>query len=344
MSVEREVFGKTKDGQEVHAYRVILEDGSFIRVLDYGAILQSVTVPDRNGKLTDVALGYDTIAPYETNPCFFGATIGRCGNRIKGAAFSLEGKNYQMQANENGNNLHSGPDGFEKRLWNAQAGEDSVSFSLHSPDGDEGFPGNADFTVTYTFTPEHEVRIHYQGMSDRTTVMNLTNHSYWNLNGEGGGTIFNHSLQIMADGFTPVDKESIPTGEVRPVAGTPFDFREMKPVGEDAAADEEQLAFTGGYDHNFALNGSGWRTAAKVSADISGISMEVMTDLPGIQFYAGNFISGAPGKMGHEYQAHSGLALETQYFPDSVNKQTFAQPIVRAGEAYESTTSYLFRN
>lgn len=346
MSVRKEAFGKTTDGKEVTAWSISHEDGSFIRILDYGAILQSVNVPDRNGNILDIALGYDCVESYETNPCYFGATIGRNGNRIKGASFEIGGRRYQMAANEKANNLHSGPDGFEKRIWNAAAGEDSVTFTLESPDGDQGFPGNASFQVTYMFTEDHGITIRYEGSADQDTVMNLTNHTYWNLNGEGSGSILGHGLQVLASGYTPVDRESIPTGTVDSVEGTPFDFREMKQIGHDAAVSCEQLANTSGYDHNFALDhaGGGMRKAAEAMSEESGIAIEVLTDQPGLQFYAGNFISGPVGKNGHEYSAHTGFALETQHFPDSVNQPAFLKPIVRAGEKYETMTCYQFRS
>ncbi|MCI1721261.1 MAG: galactose mutarotase [Lachnospiraceae bacterium] len=347
MSVTKEVFGTAKDGRTVTAYSIKNEDGSMIRLIDYGAILQSVLVPDKDGKMRDAALGYDTVEPYETNPCYFGATIGRNGNRISGAAFSINGKQYRMTPNENGcNNLHSGPDGFEKRIWSAETGTDSVRFTLHSKDGDQGFPGEADFAVTYSFTEDHVIRIHYEGTCDQDTVMNLTNHSYWNLNGEGNGLINDHGLKINASAFTAVDAKSIPTGSIVPVEGTPFDFREMKKIGRDAGQSCEQLKNTGGYDHNFVLDHQheGLRSAACAQSDESGISLEVLTDQPGLQFYAGNFISGPKGKQGHEYAVHSGFALESQHYPDSVNQPDFEKPIVRAGEKYDTVTCYVFRS
>ncbi len=345
MKIESSLFGKTKEGKDVTAYKISNNKGAYITVLDYGAILKDVVVPDKNGNLTDVALGYDTVEAYEENPPHFGATIGRNGNRIEGAAFSLNGQDYQLVLNENDkNNLHSGPDGYEFRMWESRTNEKNgcVSFSILSPDGDQGFPGNFKVTVTYMLTEENKVKIHYEGTSDADTIVNMTNHSYFNLNGEAAGSIMNHTLEIKADGYTPVDEYSIPYGTVDPVEGTPFDFTEAKTIARDAEEINEQLQHTGGYDHNFALNGSGLREVARACADHSGITMTVMTDQPGIQFYAGNFISGPAGKNGHSYGPHDGFALETQHFPNSVNVLAFDSPKLAAGERYSTTTCYTF--
>ncbi len=345
MKIESSIFGKTKDGAEVTAYKITNRKGAYITVLDYGAILKDVVVPNKDGVLTDVALGYDNIASYEENPPFFGATIGRNGNRIEGATFNLNGHDYQLVLNENDkNNLHSGPNGYERRMWDAKTNEANgcVSFHILSPDGDQGFPGNFDITVTYMLTEENKVKIHYEGKSDADTIANLTNHSYFNLNGEGSGTIMDHKLMIHADGYTPVDEYSIPYGTVESVEGTPFDFRTEKTIRQDASAKDEQLLHTGGYDHNFALNGSGLREVAVALSEQSGIKMTVMTDQPGIQFYAGNFISGPVGKNGHAYGANEGFALETQHFPNSMNVLAFDSPKLEAGERYSTTTCYTF--
>lgn len=344
MKIETSLFGKTKKGEDVTAYRIENSKGSSITVLDYGAILKNVVVPDKDGHLTDVVLGYDHVADYEENPPHFGATIGRNGNRIAGASFSIDGKTYQLTKNEKNNNLHSGPDGYEFRMWKALPNKlnGAVSFHLVSPDGDQGFPGNFDVTVTYMLTESNKVKIHYEGTCDQDTVVNMTNHSYFNLNGEGSGTILNHTLEIKADGYTPVDEESIPYGRIDKVEGTPFDFRKAKTMGQDAGADDEQLAHTGGYDHNFALDGSGLRNVACAAGDKSGITLTVMTDQPGMQFYAGNFISGPIGKNGHVYGDHEGFALETQHFPNSVNEPSFESPVVKKGSRYSTTTCYTF--
>lgn len=345
MKIESSSFGTTKDGSQVTAYTVTNHQGAYITVIDYGAVLQSIGMPDAEGKIIDVALGYDNVASYEVNPPHFGATIGRNGNRIEEGAFSLDGVDYQLEKNEKGrNNLHSGPDGYEFRMWEARADEANgcVSFSIVSPDGDQGFPGEFRVTVTYMLTEENKVKIHYEGTADRSTVANMTNHSYFNLNGHNSGSILEHTLQINADGYVPVDENSIPYGTVESVEGTPFDFRKPKKIGQDAEAASEQLAHTGGYDHNFALNGSGLREVASAKGDVSGITMKVLTDLPGMQFYTGNFISGPQGKGGTDYHVHDGFCLETQYFPNSINVLAFESPKLPEGTAYSTTTCYTF--
>lgn len=345
MKIESSLFGETKNKEKVTAYTVTNAKGASITVIDFGAVLKNVCVPDKDGRLTDVVLGYDSVEDYEQNPPHFGATIGRNGNRIKGGRFSINGQEYQLALNEGGrNNLHSGPDGYEFRMWKAKTDEKNgcVSFSLESPDGDQGFPGKFNVTVTYMLTEDNKVKIHYEGVSDQDTVANMTNHSYFNLNGEGSGTILDHTLHISADGYTPIDEELIPYGTVEKVEGTPFDFRTPKTIRQDAQADNEQLQHAGGYDHNFALNGSGLRNVARVAADKTGITMTVMTDQPGVQFYAGNSIKGPVGKNGHVYGVHEGFALETQHFPNSINVSAFDSPKLEAGERYSTTTCYTF--
>lgn len=349
MKIESDLFGKTHDGKSVTAYTITNSKGAYIRVIDYGAVLQSVVVPDTEGKMTDVVLGYDNAEAYEKNSPHFGATIGRNGNRIEGGSFSLEGVDYQLALNEKErNNLHSGPDGYEFRMWEGKADEEagSVAFSLVSPDGDQGFPGEFRVTVTYSFTEDNEVVIRYEGVCDHTTIANMTNHSYFNLNGHTSGSVMEHTVRIDADGYVPVDEYSIPYGIVDPVDDTPFDFREAKTISKDAEAEDEQLEHTGGYDHNFALNGSGMRCVADAEGDRSGITMEVYTDLPGMQFYAGNMINAKPGApVGKEdcfYKPHEGFCMETQYFPNSVNVLAFESPKLPEGEKYVTETVYKF--
>ncbi len=346
MEIHSRQFGTTKDGKTVTAFTIRNSAGAEITVLDYGAVLQSIVVPAEDGTLTDVALGYDSVAAYEENPPHFGATIGRFGNRIEGGSFNLDGVDYQLECNEDGrnNSLHSGPDGYEFRMWEAEPREstDSIAFFLTSPDGDQGFPGEFKVTVTYSLTEENMVKIHYEGITDATTIVNMTNHSYFNLNGHDAGTILDHTLMIDADGYVPIDEYAIPYGTVEPVSGTPFDFRTEKRIGDEIGAEDEQIAHGGGYDHNFALNGEGMRTVARARGDRSGITMEVMTDLPGVQFYAGNFISGPVGKGGTAYEPRTGFCLETQYFPNCVNVLAFESPKLLAGESYSTTTCYAF--
>ena len=349
MSVTKSLFGKTEAGQEVSVYRLQNRAGSYIEVLDYGAILRAVVVPDKDGNMTDVVLGYDSVAGYEHGTCFFGATIGRSGNRIAGGTFEIDGVTYQMDQNENNNNLHSGPDGYEKRIWavkEIREEENSVTFALNSPDKDQGFPGNFDILVKYEMSEVDEVIIHYMGSSDKDTVANLTNHSYFNPQGHDSGSNSDILLKINADHYTPVaDSASIPTGEIAPVKGTPMDFTEEKPIGKEINADFEQLNFTGGYDHNYVLNGYEKgieRVVAKAYAPKTGITMEVTTDLPGVQFYAANFVENEHGKNGAVYGKRSAFCLETQYFPDSINQKNFESPILEKGESYNTVTIYRF--
>ena len=291
MSVSERKFGVLQTGETVKIFHLENKSGAYAEVTDFGAILVKVCVPDKDGTLTDVVLGYDDLASYEVNGCFFGSTIGRNGNRIGGAKFSVNGKEVVLAQNENDNNLHSGPDGFEKKLWKvAEISDDknSVIFNRISPDGENGFPGEFDVSVKYEFTEDNELRIHYQGICDEPTVANMTNHSYFNLAGHASGTIDNQILQINSEFYTPNDSECMPTGEVLSVMGTPFDFRAPKPIGQDINADFEQIEMFGGYDHNFAISGRGYRLCAIAKCLENGITMEVYTDKPGVQLYTSN--------------------------------------------------------
>ena len=338
--MKKQGFGTTKDGKEALLYTLSNKNGMEISVTDYGAHLVSVLVPDKDGKKRDVVLGFDSVTGYETDGSHFGATIGRNGNRIAGAAFELHGKTYQLAKNENNNNLHSGPDGYDYRLWNVEEADDSaVTFVLMSPDGDQGFPGNFEVSVTYTLTDENAVEIHYEGSCDQDTVVNMTNHSYFNLAGHDAGSIENQTLVLKAEQFSPViDSASIPTGEHAPVQGTPMDFTSEKAIGAEIEADFEQLKLTGGYDHNWEVF---CNPCATLSDPVSGRSMSVCTDCPGIQLYAGNFLD-ETGKGGVHYGKRSGVALETQFYPDSLHHPGWPQPITRAGETYRSETVYRF--
>ena len=292
-----------------------------------------------------MVLGYDDIRGYEVNGCFFGAIIGRSGNRIAGARFSLYGQEYQLDKNENDNNLHSGPDGFEKKLWKvAEISDDknSVIFNRISPDGENGFPGEFDVSVKYEFTEDNELRIHYQGICDEPTVANMTNHSYFNLAGHASGTIDNQILQINSEFYTPNDSECMPTGEVLSVMGTPFDFRAPKPIGQDINADFEQIEMFGGYDHNFAISGRGYRLCAIAKCLENGITMEVYTDKPGVQLYTSNGLPEGIYKEGAKYSTHQAFCLETQYFPNGMKNSHFIAPILKVGDEYNFTTEYKF--
>lgn len=345
MSVEKQNFGKTKDGQQITLYTVTNGAGTVMKVTDFGAILVSVLVKNKNNTYTDVVLGFEHGEDYQENGPHFGSTIGRNGNRIDQAAFMLNGKKVQLTPNENGNNLHSGPDGFEFMMWEATEQENGVAFHHHSPDGEQGFPGNFDVTVTYTLTEDNAVEIHYEGTSDQDTVANMTNHSYFNLGGHDSGLVYDQVLQLNASRYTPViDSKSIPTGELAPVAGTPMDFTEPKKIGQDIDAAFDQLQMTGGYDHNFVLDKEegvfDWM--AKAYCEKTGIQMDAFTDCPAVQFYAGNFIIEEKGKEGVVYKKRNGFCLESQYCPNAVNDPHFAQPFLKAGEKYDSKTVYRF--
>ena len=275
---------------------------------------------------------------------FFGATVGRSANRIGGAQFEINGVKYSLEKNDNGNNLHSGMDYYQQRMWEVvENADDHVTFLLHSPDGDQGYPGALDMYVTYSLDEENTVTIHYQAVPDQDTIINMTNHSYFNLNGHDSGDVLGHTVRLEADCFTPADNESIPTGEIRSVEGTPMDFREGKAIGKEIDADDEQIRFGGGYDHNWVLKNEGrFDKVAEVTADRSGIVMEVYTDLPGVQMYTANFVEGEPGKEGACYGRRSAVCLETQYFPDAVHHENFPGPICKAGEKYDTRTAYRF--
>lgn len=337
-------FGRTAEGKEAKLYTLKNKGGMEIAVTDYGAALVKVLVPDKDGKAKDVVLGYDRASDYEAGGVYFGATVGRVANRIGGASFSLNGKEYKLTANDNQNSLHGGRDYYNKRMWSVEdLTEQKAVFCLESPDGDQGYPGAVKVTVTYELTDDNELTIHYHAVSDADTLLNLTNHSYFNLSGHASGTVLGQEVFIAAEAFTRADAESIPTGELVPVAGTPMDFREYKAIGAEIEKDYEALILGQGYDHNWALDGTGMRTVAGMRSKETGIVMEVLTDLPGMQFYTGNFIISEQGKEGAEYKRRHGACFETQYFPDAVHKEHFAGPAVKAGVPYDTVTVYRFR-
>jgi len=343
--VRKELFGKTGEGKEVYRYWLENSKGMKAGVINFGAILVNLIVPDANGKADDLVLGYDTLEPYLTNGSFFGATVGPNANRIGGASFTLDGVSYQLDVNDGVNNLHSHMDkGYHKRIWNVTQEKDGVCFSLEDQDGNMGFPGNKKVSVTYTLTEDNELKIHYQASSDKNTVINMTNHSYFNLAGHGNGKIYDHVLTLNASSYTPIVPGAIPTGEIADVAGTPFDFRMGRRVGQEIDADNEQLKMTKGYDHNWVIDGADGtlRKFAVVSDPVSGRKMEAYTDLPGVQFYAGNSISEHVGKDGATYGARSGLCLETQYYPDTANKPQFPSAVFGPDRKYDSVTIYKF--
>lgn len=340
-------FGITPDGQQAFLYTLQNQKGAKICVSDFGATLVSVFVPDKDGRERDVVLGYDDVSDYVNQGCYFGAVIGRNGNRIANSEFTLNGQVYHLTANEYENNLHSNPDGYDKRIWEVdEVGEQSIRFHLFSPDKDQGFPGNFDVFVTYTLTDKNAVEIHYEGKCDQDTIANMTNHTYFNLDGQDSKeNIERQILTLNADFYTPVkDNQSIPTGEIAPVTGTPMDFTDPKPIGQDIRADFEQLTFAGGYDHNYVLNRSDEKMVemAVAYSETSKIRMRAFTDCVGVQFYAGNFITGQNGKAGTTYDKRSGFCLESQYYPNAVNTPGFPTPVLKAGEKYDTTTIYQF--
>ncbi|MBR6475784.1 MAG: galactose mutarotase [Lachnospiraceae bacterium] len=348
MGVTVESFGITNKGDKVSVYKLTNAKGLIAEVIDYGAILKSLFVPDRDGKLDDVVLGFDNVAAYQENPSFFGSTIGRNANRIGGAKFYLNGQLYTLAKNDNDhNNLHSDFfTCFNKKMFSAEVieEENAVKLTIDSPDMDQGFPGNLKATVTYRLTDNNGLEIEYWAVSDKDTIYNPTNHSYFNLAGHDSGSAMDHKLWLNAKNFTPADHESIPTGEIVSVAGTPFDFTTPMVIGERINNDDINLRFGGGYDHNFALDIKKGKLeqAAILSDDKTGRRMSVYTDLPGVQFYAGNFIKNQTGKGGVKYTRRCGVCLETQFFPDAINKPNFDSPVLKAGEEFHSVTKYVF--
>ena len=336
-------FGMTSKGEETRLFTIQNDKGMEIKVSDYGATLVQVRVPDKEGRLLDVVLGYDDVQGYEAGNAFFGATIGRVANRIGNGEFRLGGRTYELTRNDGQNTLHGGRDFYNKRIWKTgETQEDHVEFLMDSPSGDQGFPGNVKISVTYTLTKDNEVKIHYRAVPDADTLMNLTNHSYFNLSGHASGTVLDQEVMLYADAYARADSQSIPTGEIVPVSGTPMDFRQLKPVGAEIEEAYEALEFGKGYDHNWVLNGNGYRKAAFMRSKDSGIAMEVYTDLPGMQFYTANFVDHEKGKAGAVYNMRQAACFETQYFPDAVHKDHFEGPEVKAGEVYETTTAYRF--
>ena len=350
MAIEISDFGKCSDGKVAKLFTLKNSNNMTATLTNFGAVLVSLLVPDKNGTLADVVLGFDTVDKYATNNiCFFGSTVGRNSNRIKDAKFVLNGTTYNLDKNErNKNNLHSGFHPYNKRLWDYSVNDESnsVTFSLVSPDGDQGFPGEFDVSVTYTLTSDNEIKIEYVGNCDQDTVANMTNHSYFNLAGHNTGTAMEQELYINSNQFIEVDNESIPTGKFINVENTPLDFRVSKKLSRDINADYEQLKNTSGFDHSFVINKSsdGIEKVATLSDTNSGRTMDVYTDCVAVQFYAGNFIekNTVPGKENCMYKNRSGICLETGFLPNSINESNFKSPVLKAGQEYRSTTIYKF--
>lgn len=345
MAVKKEAFGAMPDGREITLYTITNENGVSASFTDLGAIWVKMLVSDKNGAMADVLLGYDTGAEYLVNGPHMGSIVGRIANRTGGARFTVNGKEYTLEKNNGENNLHSGPDYYDKRLWaSKEAGEDSVAFFLESPDGDQGFPGNARISVKYTLTADNTVEILYVAECDKDTPMNLTNHGYFNLGGHDAGSVLNHKVQILADMFTPSAADSVPTGEICLVEHTPMDFRTFKTIGQEIDSDYIQLVQGKGYDHNWCLNHvPGVYSLAATAVDpASGRAVDVYTDLPGVQFYTANWLNGEKGKGGAVYEDRDAFCFETQMYPDAVNKPQFPSPVIKANTTFISKTGYHF--
>lgn len=348
---ESRPFGTTPSGESVDLVTLRSPSGIELDVMNYGGIVTRLLAPDRDGERADIVLGHEWLESYLAGTPYFGAIVGRYGNRIAGGRFTLEGAEHQLAVNNGPNHLHGGLVGFDKVVWTAvpysNQEEAGVVLSYVSPDGEEGYPGELSVQVTYALTAGGDLRIDYEATTDAPTIVNLTHHGYWNLAGHGAGSILDHELLLNATRFTPVDETLIPTGELRDVQGTPFDFRARTAIGARIDADDEQLAFGGGYDHNFVLDGwadDGSLSSAAILHDpVSGRTMQVLTTEPGIQFYSGNFLDGSDlGKEGVVYEQRTGLCLETQHFPDSPNQPDFPSTVLRPGDTYRSTTVYRF--
>ena len=343
-------FGQTQDGTSVEIYTLHNSKGAEARIMTYGGIVQSLTMPDRNGKLADIVLGYDNLQGYIDKTPYFGALIGRYGNRIGGGKFTLEGKNYTLATNNGPNSLHGGIKGFDKVVWHAaeaEVGKDGPELELTylSKDGEEGFPGNLNVTAVYTLTDDNALKLTFTATADQPTLCNLTHHSYFNLSGQGNGDILGHIVYINADSTTPVDSQLITTGEIKPVDGTPFDFRKPTAIGARINDPDQQLQYGPGYDHNWVINKPLGQMGpmARVVEPTSGRVMEVWSTEPGLQFYAGNFLDGTiVGKGGVTYQRRTGFCMEPHHYPDSPNKPLFPTTELKPGQTYHNTIEYKF--
>lgn len=349
LSVTSKVFGETPEGT-AFLYTLTNKNGMEVSISNYGGIVTAIKVPDKNGVLADVVLGFDSLSGYRSsaNP-YFGGIIGRYGNRIAKGQFSIDGKKYTLATNDNTNHLHGGLKGFDKVIWESResSGGDSkgVALTYMSKDMEEGYPGNLQVKVFYLLNNQNELMIRYEANTDKPTICNLTNHTYFNLAGEGNGDILGHEIKIDADWMTPVNKSLIPTGKLVAVKGTPFDFRIFKPIGKDIEAKDTQIKYGNGYDHNFVLGVSKGRRkrVATVIEPVSGRRMEVLSEEPGVQFYTGNFLDGTiAGKNGHKYDFRTGFCLETQHYPDSPNQEKFPSTLLMPSESYKTSTIYRF--
>ncbi len=347
--MNKEPFGKTAEGKQVDLYTFANAKGMKVRIMTFGGIIVSIEVPDKEGKIADVSLGFDSLDGYLQKHPYFGALVGRYGNRIAKGKFTLDGKEYTLAVNNDVNALHGGLVGFDKKVWDAKEidveGTPALELTYVSQDGEEGYPGNLQCKIVYSLSQDNELSIEYFAETDKATPLNLTNHAYFNLAGQGNGTILDHVMMLNADKFTPVDKTLIPTGELRPVAGTPMDFTTPARIGDRIDATDEQIQFGGGYDHNWVLNNQSGKLelGGRVVEPTSGRVMEFFTTQPGVQFYTGNFLDGSViGKGGNAYQRRFGFCLETQHYPDSPNHPEFPTCILKPGEQYHQKTVYKF--
>ena len=346
MAVTVQTFDALRDGRQAHLYTITTRSGSSVTLTDYGATVVKVLVPDSIGRLGDVALGFDKLSLYEQDLGNFGAVCGRFANRLGRASLPLDRRVYPLVRNDGPNTLHGGAVGFHHRLWGVEVlGEDAIRFSRFSPDGEEGFPGDLNVSVTYRFTEDNVLAIDYEAAAGtKNTVANLTNHTYWNLDGDTFGSVLDHSIRIHASRFTPTNEYNVPDGRLLPVKGV-FDLRAYRPLREGVLSQDEQIVKVNGYDHNFVLDagdGGSLERAADLKGSVSGRRMEVWTTMPGVQLYTGNHFSGFEGKGGMRYNKYAGVALETQFFPDSPHHPAWPQPTVKAGEVQRSRTEYRF--
>lgn len=342
MKIVKSDFGITNTGENIQLYHLENASGAYVEIIDFGCRLVKIVVPNRDGEFTDVCLGLDTIDGYENDSASLGAVVGRVANRIKDGHFSLNGKEYQLAVNNGSNHLHGGNIGYGSKLWDAKIKDDKLVLTMNSGDGEEGYPGNLTLTVTYGWTEDNELSILYEAVTDEDTLINVTNHGYFNLNGEGNGDILSHELFIDADTITELDDTQAPTGNLIPVDGTPFDFRNMHSIGKLMDNDFDQFTKFGTYDHNFVINGTGLREAAVLQSRESGIRMTCFTDQPGMQLYVAGQPMELPGKDGKNYDSRTSVCLETQHFPDAINHADFPSIVLHPGDPFRSKTLYHF--
>lgn len=350
MSIIREKINKIMNDKEIYIYTLNNSNGLSAKIMNYGGVILSLNTPDRNGKINDVVLGFGDIDDYQTSTTYFGALIGRCANRLQDAQITVDGTTYNLAKNDGNNHLHGGNRGFDKQVWDSEIKKDDLGEYLKltylSKDGEENYPGNLKVTVNYRLNDDNELVIEYKANSDKNTVINLTNHSYFNLAGHDSGDILNHKLKIYGDKITTADEQSIPRGEIRNIKGTPMDFTDFRVVGESIDADYDQLNNGRGYDHNWIIDGEEGKLnmVAEVVEESCGRKMDVYSTMPGVQFYSGNFLEGQKGKDGAVYARRAGLCLETQYYPNALANPEFPSTILKAGEEYNHTTIYKFTN